>query len=163
MQRRQFLGLSLTGATALTLGGCGFRLRGVGGEVLAIDSLALAGPDGPFSELLAERLEALGTRVDDGAPLRLNLAQENVETHQVGVLDTGSQEQQLVLTVPYTVQRVSDGAYIADRQSVEVIESFSTTDDNLLAKDDLRADALQTARREAVRQMIDRLRALPGS
>ncbi|MCJ8287437.1 MULTISPECIES: LPS assembly lipoprotein LptE [unclassified Halomonas] len=160
MQRRHFLGLTLASGAALLLAGCGFHLRGVGGEVLSLDSLALDGADTPFAEQLTKRLESLGTRVDETASLRLNLGGEDVSIRQVGVLDTGSQDQQLVLRIPYSIQRASDGAYLADRQAVEVLEEFSITDDNLLSQDELRADALENARREAVRQMIDRLRAI---
>lgn len=160
MQRRHFLGLTLASGAALLLAGCGFHLRGVGGEVLSLDSLALDGADTPFAEQLTKRLESLGTRVDDTASLRLNLGGEDVSIRQVGVLDTGSQDQQLVLRIPYSIQRASDGAYLADRQAVEVLEEFSITDDNLLSQDELRTDALENARREAVRQMIDRLRAI---
>ncbi|MAY70331.1 MAG: hypothetical protein CME82_02570 [Halomonas sp.] len=160
MQRRHFLGLTLASGAALLLAGCGFHLRGVGGEVLSLDSLALDGADSPFAEQLAKRLESLGTRVDETASLRLNLGGEDVNIRQVGVLDTGSQDQQLVLRIPYSIQRASDGAYLADRQAVEVLEEFSITDDNLLSQDELRTDALENARREAVRQMIDRLRAI---
>lgn len=160
MQRRHFLGLTLASGAALLLAGCGFHLRGVGGEVLSLDSLALDGADSPFAEQLAKRLESLGTRVDETASLRLNLGGEDVNIRQVGVLDTGSQDQQLVLRIPYSIQRASDGAYLADRQAVEVLEEFSITDDNLLSQDELRTDALENARREAVRQMVDRLRAI---
>ncbi|KJZ14942.1 lipoprotein [Halomonas sp. S2151] len=160
MQRRHFLGLTLASGAALLLAGCGFHLRGVGGEVLSLDSLALDGADTPFAEQLTKRLESLGTRVDETASLRLNLGGEDVSIRQVGVLDTGSQDQQLVLRIPYSIQRSSDGAYLADRQAVEVLEEFSITDDNLLSQDELRTDALENARREAVRQMIDRLRAI---
>ncbi len=128
--------------------------------MLSLDSLALDGADSPFAEQLAKRLESLGTRVDETASLRLNLGGEDVNIRQVGVLDTGSQDQQLVLRIPYSIQRASDGAYLADRQAVEVLEEFSITDDNLLSQDELRTDALENARREAVRQMIDRLRAI---
>ena len=160
MQRRHFLGLTLASGAALLLAGCGFHLRGVGGEVLSLDSLALDGADTPFAEQLTKRLESLGTRVDETASLRLNLGGEDVSIRQVGVLDTGSQDQQLVLRIPYSIQRARDGAYLADRQAVEVLEEFSITDDNLLSQDELRTDALENARREAVRQMIDRLRAI---
>ena len=160
MQRRHFLGLTLASGAALLLAGCGFHLRGVGGEVLSLDSLALDGADTPFAEQLTKRLESLGTRVDETTSLRLNLGGEDVSIRQVGVLDTGSQDQQLVLRIPYSIQRASDGAYLADRQAVEVLEEFSITDDNLLSQDELRTDALENARREAVRQMIDRLRAI---
>ncbi|MBN8413448.1 twin-arginine translocation signal domain-containing protein [Halomonas denitrificans] len=160
MQRRDFLGLALASGAGLLLAGCGFHLRGVGGEVLALDSLALEGADTDFAKQLASRLENLGTRIDADAPLRLNLGGEDIITRQVGVLDTGSQDQELVLRVPYSIQRASDGAYVADRQAVEVIQEFSITDDNLLSQDELRNDALEDARREAVRQMIDRLRAI---
>ena len=73
MQRRHFLGLTLASGAALLLAGCGFHLRGVGGEVLSLDSLALDGADTPFAEQLTKRLESLGTRVDETASLRLNL------------------------------------------------------------------------------------------
>lgn len=164
MQRRQFLGLTLSAAGALVLSGCGFHLRGLEeGGILTLEQLAVAGNEGPFADMLVQRLEDYGVQVRDDAPLRLNLSTENASYRQLSTLDSGTQDGQLVLNVPYSIQRTSDNAYLQDRQSVEVVEDYSLASDNLLSQDDVREDALENARREAVRQMIERLRSLQGS
>lgn len=163
LQRRQLLSLSLTAGIALTLVGCGFHLRGLGDDALGLDSLAIAGPgaESPFAEQLTERLEAQGTRVDANAPLRLNLSPEDSFVRRDGVLDSGSRDETLVLTIPYSIQRSSDSAYLVSRENLEATDYYIVEDGNLLSRDDLREDALDRARSNAVRQMIERLRALP--
>ncbi|MCK2183414.1 LPS assembly lipoprotein LptE [Halomonas getboli] len=160
MQRRDFLRFTLAGAAGLTLGGCGFRLRGLDQPALNLTALAVAGADDEFSRLVSQRLEASGVTVSDDAPLVLNLGAERVEEQQLGVLDSGSQERELTLSVPFSVQRSSDGAYRLDQQVVEASERYSFSDNNLLVGDELRDDATERLRREAVRRLMDRLRAL---
>lgn len=165
LQRRQFLGFTLSAGLALTLVGCGFHLRGLDGDVLSLDQLAIAGPgaESPFAEQLIERLEANGTQVTDSAPLRLNLNPENSFIRAGGILNSGSQDETLVLNVPYSIQRTADSAYLVSRETLETTDTYTIPDGNLLSRDDLREDARGRARSEAVRQMIDRLRALSPS
>lgn len=160
MQRRDFLRFTLAGAAGLTLGGCGFRLRGLDQPALGLEALAVAGASGDFSRRLGQRLESAGVSVRDDAPMVLNLGAERIEEQQIGVLDTGNQERELTLSVPFSVQRASDGAYRLDQQVVEVSERYSISDNNLLVADELRDDATERLRREAVRRLMDRLRAL---
>src|SRR5690606_22981840 len=124
---------------------------------------AVAGNEGPFADMLVQRLEDYGVQVRDDAPLRLNLSTENASYRQLSTLDSGTQDGQLVLNVPYSIQRTSDNAYLQDRQSFEVVEDYPLASDNLLSQDDVREDARENARREAVRQMFERLRSLQGS
>ncbi|WP_136247631.1 LPS-assembly lipoprotein LptE [Halomonas borealis] len=161
MQRRDFLRFTLAGVAGLTLGGCGFRLRGFDQQALDLESLAIAGADDAFSRLAARRLEAAGVAVREAAPSVLNLGTERVEEQRLGVLESGSQERELTLSVPFSVQRRADGAYRLNQQILEVSERFSVSDDNLLVGDELREAATERLRREAVRRLMDRLRALP--
>lgn len=104
MQRRQFLGLTLSAAGALALSGCGFHLRGLEeGGILTLEQLAVAGNEGPFADMLVQRLEDYGVQVRDDAPLRLNLSTENASYRQLSTLDSGTQDGQLVLNVPYSI------------------------------------------------------------
>lgn len=160
MQRRDFLRFTLAGAAGLTLGGCGFRLRGFDVPALDLEALAVAGASGEFSRLVSQRLDSAGVAVRDDAPLVLNLGAERIEEQRLGVLSSGSQERELTLSVPFSVQRASDGAYRLDQQVVEVSERYSVSDSNLLVGDELRDDATERLRREAVRRLMDRLRAL---
>lgn len=165
LQRRQLLGFSLTAAIALTLVGCGFQLRGLGDDALNLESLAIVGPgaDSLFAEQLTKRLETQGTRVDPNAPLRLNLGAEDSFVRRDGVLDSGSRDETLVLTIPYSIQRSADSAYLVSRENLEATDYYTIEDDNLLSRDDLREDAVDRARSSAVRQMFERLRALSAS
>ncbi|ALM52270.1 LPS assembly lipoprotein LptE [Halomonas huangheensis] len=165
LQRRQFLGFTLSAGLALALAGCGFHLRGLDGDVLSLDQLAIAGPgaESPFAEQLIEQLEAHGTQVTDNAPLRLNLNPEDSFIRAGGILNSGGQDETVVLNIPYSIQRTADSAYLVSRETLETTDTYTLQDGNLLSRDDLREEAQDRARREAVRQMIDRLRALPLS
>lgn len=160
MQRRTFLNLILAGSGTFVLAGCGFRLRGVGSPVLALDSLALSGADSELLRLAGERLEAAGTRLDDDADLVLNLGNETIRERQLGVLDSGTQERELELSAPFSVQRRRDGTYLLDQQRLEVTTRFTVSEDNLLSNQDLRDEAMQQLRQQAVQQLLDRLRSL---
>lgn len=159
MQRRTFLNLILAGSGAFALVGCGFRLRGVGNPVLALESLALSGVDSDLMRLAGQRLEAAGTRLDDDADLVLNLGNETFRERRLGVLDSGTQERELELSAPFSVQR-RDGTYLLDQQRLEVATRFTVSDDNLLSSQDLRDEAMQQLRQQAVQQLMDRLRSL---
>lgn len=160
MQRRGFLNLAMAAGAAMVLTGCGFRLRGFDTPGLALDELALAGDDSELARLVEERLTAIGIRVNDNAPLVLNLGPETFRERQLSVLDSGPQEQEMSLTVPFSVQRRSDGAYRLSDQRLEVSTRFTVSDDNLLAQDELREEARQDLRQEAQRRLFDRLRAV---
>jgi LPS-assembly lipoprotein len=160
MQRRGFLNLVVTAGASLALAGCGFRLRGFDSPELTVDELAVAGSDSELARLTTERLSSLGIRVHANAPLVLNLGPENFGERQLSVLDSGPQEREMTLAVPFSVQRRSDGAYRLQQQSLEVSTRFTVSDDNLLAQDDIREEARQELRQEALRRLFDRLRVL---
>src|SRR5690554_6015367 len=82
MQRRTFLHAGLVAGAALTLAGCGFRLRGFDTPGLAIAELALAGSNSEFYQLTEERLTRAGTQVHDRAAMILNLGPENFREHR---------------------------------------------------------------------------------
>ncbi|MFQ3788185.1 LPS assembly lipoprotein LptE [Halomonas sp. A29] len=160
MQRRGFLNLAMTAAAVMALSGCGFRLRGFDTPGLAVDELALAGADSELARLVAERLTSVGTRVHDGASQILNLGSEAFGERQLSVLDSGPQELEMTLSVPFSVQRRSDGAYRLPERRLEVSTRFTVSDDNLLAQDELREEARQELREEALRRLLDSLRTL---
>ncbi|WP_148255062.1 LPS-assembly lipoprotein LptE [Aidingimonas lacisalsi] len=160
MRRRTFLThtLALMGAASLT--GCGFQLRGLGSDVATIDSLALDAADSDLTSVVRSELESGGTRLDDAAPLRLNLGKESLRQSVLTFGSAGSREIELTLTAPFSVQRSADDAYLMNQEQIEVTTSYSVNDDNLLAQDDLRAEATERLRQEAARQLLDRLRPL---
>ncbi|MCG6656314.1 hypothetical protein HOP52_00790 [Halomonas campisalis] len=160
MQRRTLLSLGLAGAAGLALSGCGFRLRGFDTPDTGLEELSLAGPDSELARRVAERLEAAGTRVHDQAPLILNLGAESFGERRLSVLDSGPREIESILTVPFSVQRRTDGAYRLSQQTLEVSNRFTISDANLLAQEEIREDARERLRREATRQLLDRLRSL---
>lgn len=160
MQRRGFLTLALTASAAMALAGCGFHLRGFDTPGLTVDELALAGMDSDLARLVEERLASVDIRVHDNAPLVLNLGPETFRERQTSVLDSGPQEHEMSLSVPFSVQRRSDGAYRLSERHIEVSTRFTVSDDNLLAQDDLREEARQELRQEAQRRLFDRLRSL---
>lgn len=160
MQRRTLLGLSLVGAAGLALSGCGFRLRGFDTPEAQLDDLALAGTDSDLARLIRERLEDAGTRVHGGAERVLTLGQPDVRHRRLSVLDTGPREEEMTLSAPFSVQRAGDGAYLLDQQRLDVSTRYTVSDANLLIQDDLREEALDELREAAVRQLLNRLRAL---
>ncbi|WP_445004273.1 LPS-assembly lipoprotein LptE [Halomonas mongoliensis] len=160
MQRRTFLTLGLAGTAGLALAGCGFRLRGFDDPSPVLDELALAGPGGELSRLARERLEAAGTRVRDGAALRLNLGEAEIRRRGLSVLDSGPRDEEMTLVAPFSVQRASDGAYLLDQQRLEVATRYTVSDANLLNQEELREEARRELLDAAVRQLLDRLRAL---
>lgn len=160
MQRRTLLQLGLAAGASLALAGCGFRLRGLDQPVVAIDALALESADSELTRRVARHLERAGTRVDDQAERVLNLGAESFRERRLSVLDSGPRELEMTLAVPFSVQRRADGAYLLDQQRLEVSERLTVNDDELLAQDDLREATRDRLRDEAVRQLMDRLRAL---
>lgn len=163
MQRRTFLSFTLAGIAGLGLAGCGFRLRGLDGPEASLDELALAGADSDLARLLRERLEAGGTRVHAGAARLLTLGNETFRERRLSVLDSGPRDEEMTLYVPFSVQRRRDGAYLLDRQTLEVSTRYTVTDSDLLGQDDRRDEARQALRRDALQQLLDRLRRLPDA
>ncbi|MDZ7853145.1 MAG: hypothetical protein U5L98_10995 [Halomonas sp.] len=160
MQRRTLLLLGLAAGASLALAGCGFRLRGLDQPMLASDALALEGADSELARQAARRLVRAGTRIDDQAALVLNLGRETFRERRLSVLDSGPRELEISLEVPFSVQRRDDGAYLLDQQRLEVSERITVNDDQLLAQDDLREATHDRLRDNAVRQLMERLRAL---
>lgn len=160
MQRRHFLHLTFAASASLVLAGCGFRLRGLDKPLLSLATIRLTAVDTPLVPVVRETLENAGTRITDEAPLRLNLGEEAFRADQRTFGSAGSREIEMTLTVPFSVQRQHDNAYLLDQQQLDVSTHFSVSLDNLLAHDDLHEEARQRLRRDAASQLIDRLRAL---
>lgn len=163
MKRRTFLtkslGVMAAGAAMASLAGCGFHLRGRS-EPLGFDRLTLTAPIGELADSVRRELRNADVTLTDDAPLRVNLGSERIQEYELTAGGSGSQEIELNLTVPFSVQRASDNAYLLDQQRIEVVTTYLTNDDNLLVQGDLREQALDDLRREAARQLLSRLRSL---
>ncbi|SDM20221.1 Lipopolysaccharide-assembly [Modicisalibacter muralis] len=162
MKRRTFLkslGVIATGVAMGGLAGCGFHLRGQG-EPLGFDRLTLTAPIGELTDSVRRELANADVMLVDDAPLRVNLGPENIQEYTLTAGDTGTQEIELRLTAPFSVQRTRDGAYLLDQQRIEVVTTYLANDDDLLVLGDLREQALEDLRREAARQLLSRLRSL---
>ncbi|GHC29819.1 LPS assembly lipoprotein LptE [Aidingimonas halophila] len=160
MRRRTFLTYSLAMLGTTGLVGCGFRLRGLDGDIAGLDRLAFDAADSDLSDVVRDELEGAGTLIDDKAPLRLNLGPETLNQSVLTFGSAGSREIELTLTAPFSVQQTANDAYLMNQEQLEVTTTYSVTDDNLLAQDDLRAEATERLRRDAARQLLDRLRSL---
>jgi len=160
MQRRTLIQRGLAGAAALMLTGCGFRLRGYDQPTSGVEALSLQGPDSELARLVSRRLKQAGTRVDDDAPRVLNLGDETFQERRLSVLDSGHRDLDMTLSVPFSVQRRDDGAYLLDQQRLDVSERLTINDDQLLTQDDLREATRERLREAAARQLLDRLRTL---
>jgi len=161
VKRRSLIIRSLLLLTLTTLlAGCGFQLRGTAAAALDIPSLTLSTPDGRFEDAVKQALQGTGTTLEDDAPLRVNLGEEQIRETRLTQGASGSQERRLTLSVPFSVQRSEDNAYLLDQQTLEASTTLSVDNDNLLSQDELRNEALRSLRQEAARQLVDRLRAL---
>ncbi|MEO1871562.1 MAG: hypothetical protein ABGX76_00140, partial [Cobetia sp.] len=60
----------------------------------------------------------------------------------------------------YSLQRKSDGAYLANQQELQASSLYYTNDDDLLNTDDLRERAAGEVNRDLSRQLLERLRAI---
>ncbi|MCM5703029.1 LPS assembly lipoprotein LptE [Larsenimonas salina] len=165
MKRRALLSTTLALAATLTLSACGFQLRGYQDTTLPFSTLTVNSSDGGGTRDLAYQavtraLKNADVTLDATAPLRLNLGKSSFDEHELTFGDAGSQERQVVFTLPYSVQRTRDGAYLEDQQSVETSGTYTTSEDRLLSRDSQRSDLEDDLRREAAQQLIERLQTL---
>lgn len=164
--RRLALGLSaLTLGGTLMLAGCGFQLRGLSSSTrLQIQQIDLAitndTPQNRLARDLREHLLSAGVRESSAASYRLNVAETRISESSVGYSGSSDQEREVTLTVPYTLQRVSDGAYITGQERITTRGSYQTSDRQLLQRDDQRAHVEITITDEAAAQLVERLRTL---
>ncbi|MEA3250373.1 MAG: hypothetical protein U9Q35_02145 [Pseudomonadota bacterium] len=168
MKRRTFLARSLSaallGAGISALPGCGFQLRGTGAtQDAGIARLALATTPSALSDSVTRALRDAGIELIDGAPLRLNLGTERIQEISLSGSDSGTQEIELQLEVPFSIQRTADDAYLLDQQRMQVTTTFRANDNELLTRDDDREQALEALRRDAAQRLIDRLRNLDAT
>nr|WP_298415772.1 LPS assembly lipoprotein LptE [uncultured Halomonas sp.] len=164
MKRRTFLTRSLNllamSMAGIALTGCGFQLRGLEQQALGFDTLDLNAPPTAFTDELKRRFAIEGVALTDDAPLRLNIGSPRTSEVALGGGDLNYEEVELNLTVPFSVQRSSDNAYMLDQQVIQVVTTYQTSDGNLLVRDDLRDQTVKTLQRDAIRQLLERLRTL---
>ncbi|WP_110708679.1 LPS assembly lipoprotein LptE [Salinicola sp. CR57] len=158
MRRTALAGLMAVSLTVLA--GCGFQLRGLHQPALGIQELSLNANISPFSEEVRRSLESAGTRVVENADLRLNLGDERIGENRLTRSDSGSRETSITLTAPFSVQRVSDSAYLLNQQQLEVSTTVLLSTDDIYSGEEARTDAIEQLRRDAATQLIDRLDAL---
>jgi len=159
MMRRTVL-TGLLAVSLATLAGCGFQLRGLNQPALGIEEIGLSANVSPFSEEVKRTLENAGTRITDDADLRLNLGDEKLSENRLTRADSGSRETRLTLTAPFSVQRVSDSAYLLNQQQLETSTTVLLSPDDIYSGEEVRSDAVRQLRRDAATQLVDRLNAL---
>ena len=145
---------------ALTLSGCGFQLRGVNDAPMAITELDVQAPITKTHDALRDALERADVQLSDSAPLTLNLGKVRENVQQITYGDAGSIKRELTYRLTYSLQRKSDGAYLANQQELQASSFFYTNDDDLLNTDDLRERAAGEVNRDLSRQLLERLRAI---
>ncbi|MGM8851625.1 LPS-assembly lipoprotein LptE [Salinicola halophyticus] len=158
IRRTVLTGLLAVSLTALA--GCGFQLRGLNQPTLSLSELSLSANVSPFSEEVKRSLESAGTRVVDDADLRVNLGDERISETRLTRSDSGSRETEITLTAPFSVQRVSDSAYLLNQQQLETSTTVLLSTDDIYSGEELRTGAVRQLRRDAAEQLIDRLDAL---
>ncbi|MGQ7243681.1 LPS-assembly lipoprotein LptE [Salinicola sp. V024] len=158
IRRTVLTGLLAVSLTALA--GCGFQLRGLNQPTLSLSELSLSANVSPFSEEVKRSLENAGTRVVDDADLRVNLGDERISETRLTRSDSGSRETEITLTAPFSVQRVSDSAYLLNQQQLETSTTVLLSTDDIYSGEELRTGAVRQLRRDAAEQLIDRLDAL---
>ncbi|MAM56944.1 MAG: hypothetical protein CMN25_06370 [Salinicola sp.] len=158
MRRTALAGLMAVSLTVLA--GCGFQLRGLHQPALGISELSLSANVSPLSEEVRRSLESAGTRVVEDADLRVNLGDERIGENRLTRSDSGSRETSITLTAPFSVQRVSDSAYLLNQQQLEVSTTVLLSTDDIYSGEEARTNAIEQLRRDAATQLIDRLDAL---
>lgn len=158
MRRTVLAGLMAVSLTAIA--GCGFQLRGLDQPALGISELNLNANVSPFSEEVRRSLENTGTRIDETADLRINLGDERISENRLTRSDSGSRETRVTLTAPFSVQRVSDSAYLLNQQQLEASTTVLLSTDDIYSGEEVRTNAVRQLRRDAAAQLIDRLGAL---
>lgn len=155
--------------SAIALAGCGFHLQGLGeNSIPMVKSLQLdiSGdtPQNLVARDLRQDLDTAGVSVQDQAPLQMNVGTPDYQESQMGYGGSGgNQQRDIVLEVPYSIQRTSDGAYVTNQQHVQVRGSYNTSTNQLLQRDHDR-DALKTSlARQAASLLVERLRAASTS
>lgn len=151
--------------STLVLSGCGFQLRGLSQDTrLRIQQIDLAitndTPQNVLARDLRQRLISAGVQESRQAHYRLNVAATHLSENNVGYSGSSDQERQVTLTVPYTLQRVNDGAYLTGQESIVTRDTYQTTDHQLLQRDDQRARVEGVITNEAAAQLVERLRTL---
>lgn len=159
MTRRPLL-LCLMALALTTLAGCGFQLRGTNQPLLSMSQIGLSANISPFSETVRRTLEQAGARVTDDADLRINLGDEKIAENRLTRADSGSRETEITLTAPFSVQRVSDDAYLLNQQQLETSTSVLLSTDDIYSGNQVRDEAVKQLRQQAADQLIDRLSAL---
>lgn len=152
-------------AGALQLQGCGFQLRGTSGntqmKVQQIDLvLAEDTPQNTLARNVRARLASAGVSQSAAAAYRLNIAAPQYRETTVGYTGSSTREREITLTVPYTLQRTSDGAYISLNEQILSRGTYQTNDHQLLQQDDQQARIRNTITDDAAAQLVERLRAL---
>ncbi|MCI0508692.1 LPS-assembly lipoprotein [Chromohalobacter marismortui] len=161
MKRRSLISHALIVlATTMLLAGCGFQLRGIGDNAFDVPTVALSAPQGELRDAVVQALEGARAGPREDASLRVNLGEERISETSLTIGNSGSQQRRLTLSVPFSVQRSEDNAYVLDQQTLETSTTLSVDNDNLLSQGELRNEALASLRQEAARQLVNRLRAL---
>lgn len=161
MHRTAFLRQLCPALLLLTLGGCGFALRGSADLPAALQTLEVAGVD-ENGELLQEVRRALRnsgvTIVEADAPYRLGIGRETSGERIVSV-NSNARAGEYELEMHLLFQLSQGGTTVLGPETLSLSRVYLTDPENAVAKEE-EADLIRSElRRELAQQLLRRLQA----
>lgn len=158
MKKRNLLVLGLT----LTLGACGFQLRGTGDTQFALKEVDVTARNsyGETVKQLRQLLKHSHVKVHAGAPYRIVLTREQEESRSASYSgNSRTSEYQLSNTLDYEIRGgQKDLLLLQDR--VDVQRYYTHDSNNLIASDQESAQLRQEMRRDLIQQVAMRLQLI---
>ncbi|OEC44109.1 hypothetical protein A7D27_08250 [Pseudomonas sp. 1D4] len=158
MKKRNLLVLGLT----LTLGACGFQLRGTGDTQFALKEVDVTARNtyGETVKQLRQLLKRSHVKVHAGAPYRIVLTREQEESRSASYSgNSRTSEYQLSNTLDYEIRGgQKDLLLMQDR--VDVQRYYTHDSNNLIASDQESAQLRQEMRRDMIQQVAMRLQLI---
>lgn len=152
--------LLVIGLAAL-LSACGFQLRGTGDTQFALKELDVSARNayGANVQQLRDALESNGVRVYAGAPYKLVLSNETVNTRASSYTSSGrSAEYELTMGLEYEIRGAQN--LLLGRNRIEVQNYYQQDSNNLIGSGQEAAQLSNELRRDLIQQLVQRLRLI---
>ncbi|WP_346798542.1 hypothetical protein R5M92_05840 [Halomonas sp. Bachu 37] len=158
MKRRELLRNGLAaGIAALTLGGCGFHLRG-NEQNHRLPALTLTGDTtSPFAREFRASVEFSDVELRADAPWVVTLGTPRLLERRLGADDRASNEHELSLEVEIALQARDTGAYHLHPSLLRETTRLRLSDDDLLNRETLISDAVDELSQRLARRALERL------